>query len=184
MKINMRSRGLQPAAVLAVNRQHGDRLRYLAGCKCAPCRKANSNYESMRAQARRNGDWNGLVSASNARRHILKLSRRGVGRKAVAAASDVSHSTVCVIRSGKKKTIRARTERRILAVDKSMASDHSLVDAKRVWRRIRQLKTEGYNTKDIARRLGYARPTIQFGKNLVLVRTAFRVERLYRQLTD
>lgn len=182
-RVDLEYRGLKPVGDLAAGRPHGDRLRYMAGCKCTPCRRANSRYESMRAQARRNGDWNGLVPAHKARRHILTLSRRGIGRRAVSAASDVSQTVVREIRAGKKKQIRARTERRILAVTAAMASDHSFAPARRTWKLLRTLMIEGYKTKDLARRLGYAHPAIQFKKTRVLVRTAFRVERLYRQLT-
>lgn len=57
------SRGLKPVAELAEQRSHGDRLKYLAGCRCVPCRAANSRYEVARAAARKAGDWNGLVPA-------------------------------------------------------------------------------------------------------------------------
>jgi hypothetical protein len=176
-------RSLKPVSVLAERRPHGDRLRYMAGCKCRECRRANSRYESERQRARRNGDWNGIVPADAARRHILKLSREGIGRRSVSIASDISETTISQIRSGEKKCIRARTERRILAVTREAAADHATVPARRTWKLLRMLRTEGYKTKDLARRLGYAGFGVQFQKTRVLVRTAFRVERLYRQLT-
>jgi hypothetical protein len=179
----MTSRGLKPVAVLAAGRQHGDRLKYMAGCKCRACRNANSRYECARQKARRNGDWNGLVSAARTRRHIMKLSRRGVGRRAVSIAADVSEMVISEIRARRRKNIRARTERRILAVTKLDARDHSFVPARRTWKLIRMLKTEGYKTPEIARRLGYKGSAIQFRKTRVLVRTAWRVERLYLELT-
>jgi len=182
--MSLASRGLKPITVLAATRPHGDRLKYMAGCKCRDCRRANSRYESERQKARRNGDWNGIVSATRARRHILKLSRQGAGRRAVCIAADVSESLVGAIRSKKKKQIRARSERKILSVTKADACDHSFVPARRTWKLLRMLKTEGYKTEQLARQLGYAHPAIQFRKTRVLVRTAFRVERLYRQLTD
>ena len=182
--MNLASRGLKPVTVLAAQRPHGDRLRYLAGCKCQDCRRANTRYESDRAQARRNGDWNGLVPADKARRHMLKLSRQGIGRRAVSIAADVSVTMISEIRSKKKKNIRARSERRILAVTSADARDRSFVPARRTWKLLRMLQTEGYSSQFLARRLGYARPYIQFQKDRVLVRTAFRVERLYRQLTE
>src|SRR5687768_5744519 len=153
--MSLASRGLKPVTVLAAARPHGDRLRYMAGCKCQDCRRANSRYESERQRARKNGDWNGIVSAARARRHIMKLSRLGVGRNAVSIGSDVCRTTIMEIRAGKKKRIRARTERKILAVTTKMASDHSFVPAGRTWKLIRMLKTEGYKTEQLARQLGY-----------------------------
>src|SRR5687768_15394519 len=182
--MSLASRGLKPVTVLAAARPHGDRLRYMAGCKCQDCRRANSRYESERQRARKNGDWNGLVPADTARRHILKLSRQGIGRRAVAIAADVSENLICSIKSKRKKQIRARSERKILSVTQADACDHSFVPARRTWKLIRMLKTEGYKTEQLARQLGYAHPAIQFRKDRVLVRTAFRVERLYRQLTE
>ncbi len=181
---NMSVRGLKPIAVLAASRPHGHRLRYLAGCRCRDCRRSNSLYESARAKARKNGDWNGLVSAARTRRHLFKLSRRGIGRRAVAIAADVSQSMICAIKSKRKKQIRARSERKILSVTAADACDHSFVPARRTWKLIRMLKTEGYTTAQLARSLGYSRAVLQLSKTRVLVRNAFRVERLYRQLTE
>ena len=43
---------------------HGTRHRYLSGCKCVPCRAANSRYSTERAAAQRAGDWRGFVPAT------------------------------------------------------------------------------------------------------------------------
>lgn len=180
----LRARGLRPIGELAASRNHGDRLRYLAGCKCQDCRGANSRYESMRNRARRNGDWNGIIKAFKARRHILSLSRRGIGRKAVAAASGVASSAILEIRTRRKLHIRARTERKILDVTKEMASDRALVSARRTWKLIRMLRTEGYETKYLANQLRYKYAALQFGKEQVTVRNAYRVDRLYHRLMD
>ena len=177
------ARGLKPVTILAERRSHGDRLKYMAGCRCVRCRMANSRYETERLRARRNGDWNGIVPANRARAHILKLSRLGVGRIAVSIAADVSKSMICAIRSREKKFIRAQSERRILAVTTQAASDHALTSAKRTWSLIARLKSEGYTTKYLADQLGYKEPVLQFGKERVLVRNAWRVERLFQKLT-
>ena len=66
---------LRSAADLSATKPHGTRLKYMGGCKCMLCRAANSRYETERAVARKNGDWNGIVDARAARRHILKLSK-------------------------------------------------------------------------------------------------------------
>lgn len=181
-KTRLTGRGLKPIEVLVSDKPHGCRLRYLAGCRCNECRKANSVYENERQKARRKGDWNGIVSAENARRHILKLSKLGVGRKAVAAATDISETIISGIRSGKKKHIRARTERLILAVTKEMASDQALVSAKETWRLINELLKEGYTIAHLANGLGYKTPALQIGKHRITVRNAHRVKVLYRKL--
>ena len=40
---------------------HGTRRRYLGGCRCVPCRAANSRSSGERAAAQRSGDWRGFV---------------------------------------------------------------------------------------------------------------------------
>lgn len=176
--------GLRPAVDLAAGRAHGDRLRYIAGCRCDLCRKANSAYERERIRARREGDWNGIVSAEKARAHLIKLSKQGVGRRAVAYATDVAESIVHQIRMGTRTRVRARTERLILKVSPAMALDGANKRAARTWKLIDELREEGYTDAFIAKRLGYKRPALQFGRTYVTVRNAARVERLHRELTE
>ncbi len=154
----------------------------MAGCRCVRCRAANSNYESVRAVARKAGDWNGLVSAEPARRHILRLSKQSVGRRALAAASDVPATTISKIRSGERATIRKRTEERILGVSELAVSDAAVIPAASAWRQIRTLLEEGFTKAELARRLGYTGAGLQLGKQMILARNAARVDRLYRMV--
>ena len=183
MSSDLQQRGLRPVSELALNRAHGDRLKYLAGCRCMLCRAANSRYETERAAARKAGDWNGLVSAKRARRHLQKLARQGVGRRAVVAASDVADSIVHAIKTGRKQQIRKRTETRILAVSADARGDKSLVPAKHTWVLINRLLEQGFTKTALAQRLGYAR-AIQFGKKFVTARSAAKVERFYRMMME
>lgn len=169
---------------LAEARPHGDRLRYLGGCRCAACRRANADYEKARRAARQAGDWNGIVDAAPARAHLLKLARLGVGRRAVQAATDIAHTVLQEIRAGKKQRIRARTERKILAVTKTCASDGAMVPARRTWRLIEEMLDEGYTKQRIARELGSKAkvPALQVSRDFVTLRTAHRVEVVHRRL--
>lgn len=175
-------RGLKPASVLAEKREHGDRLRYIAGCRCLPCKRANSAYEAQRKIARAAGDWNGLVPAAPARSHIEQMAKIGIGRRSVAAASDVAESILSLIKSGTKTQIRARTERAILAVTEGAAADSALVPAKDTWKLINRLLKDGHTKTSLAHRLGGKSPALQVKKDFVTVRTAHQVERLYAQL--
>lgn len=158
----------------------GTRAKYVAGCcRCMLCRAANSRYETERAARRRAGEWNGLVAATRARKHLLALSRAGVGRRSVVAASDVGHTVICDVKSGRKTQIRADTERRILAVTVGAKAGAALVPAARTWQRIRVLLEEGFTKGAIARRLGRKTPALQIRKDRVTLRTAVNVERLY-----
>ncbi len=65
--------GFRPLPDLAATCPHGDRLRFLAGCCCEHGRVANAQYERKRQQARGEGDWNGIVSATAAQNHMRQL---------------------------------------------------------------------------------------------------------------
>lgn len=178
------ARGLKPVAELASNRNHGDRLRYMAGCHCFDCRRANSAYEAARKVARAAGEGNGIVPANKARAHLRALSAQGVGRRSVRAASDVANTVLCGIISGRKVNIRAATERAILAVTKDAVGDHALIPGKATWKMLDELRNEGYTKSDLARRLGSKRkiPTLQLKRDFVTVRSAYLVKRLYDEL--
>lgn len=171
--------GLKPAAALA--KACGTRLRYIAGCRCYHCRMANSDYERMRAAARKRGEWNGLVDASAARAHLLKLRRQGVGRRAVCLASDLNLSVIIKIYQGKRTQIRATTEKRILAVTPAARLDGAHVSAKKTWRLLDQLLDEGFTKARLAGELGYKSRKLAVGKHKVTVETAGRVERLWNK---
>lgn len=130
---------------------HGERVRYMQGCRCMLCRAANSRYETERAALRRIGQGNGLVPADRARRHVEKLSRAGVRRRSVAAAAGVAASIIADIRKGERTQIRRDTERRILAVDAGAVAGKGLVDAGPTWRLIDQMVADGYTKYQIAR---------------------------------
>lgn len=123
------------------------------------------------------------MPATAARRHILFLSRRGIGRLAIHDATDIAQSTFSAIWAGKKTHIRARTARKILDVSTAELADHAHIPATQLWRLIQRHLTEGYTKRDLARRLGYQSPPLQFRTRVVTVRNAFRVQRLYDQLT-
>lgn len=177
--MSLATRGLTPEAF--ADRPHGTRLRYIAGCRCVPCRAANSRYESERAAARRRGEWNGLVSAARARRHLVRLSAAGVGRDTVRDVAGVSVTVQCEVRNGRKRRIRAATERAILAVRPDAAPPATLVDAAPTWERIRELLAEGYTRGFIAQRaLGNTRAALQLQKDRITKANALKVERFYR----
>jgi hypothetical protein len=176
------NRGLRSAAELSAEKPHGTRLKYMGGCKCMLCRAANSQYETARSAARKAGDWNGIVSATKARNHLHKLSSQGVGYKAVGDACDVAKTVLMEIRSGRKRRIRQRTERAILAVTGEAAADRALIDADPTWRKLNELLGEGFSKAELARRLGYKSPALQLKKFEITAKSAARVDRFYRTI--
>jgi hypothetical protein len=182
--MNLGARGLRPIAELAAERPHGNRLRYMAGCKCFRCRRANSNYERKRQAARLAGDWNGIVKAARAREHLQKLASLGIGRRAVGEATDISDSILHGIRLGRRPYLRARTERKILAVTPAIRADHSLVPASRAWRLLEELLEEGYTKKALAKLMGYRSHALQLRRDRITARNERRVLTLHRKLTS
>lgn len=176
------ARGLRRIADLAAVRPCGDRLRYMAGCRCAACRRANTDYENARAKARKGGDWNGLVPAAAARAHLAELSKHGIGRRTVQDAASVAGSVLVAIIDGSKTRIRARTERQILAVNTACAADHALIDAGPTWQLLDELTALGYSRAYLARQMGYANPSLQLNRRRVTVRNAYEVQRLHARL--
>lgn len=239
----MRPNDLPPAESFG----HGTRARYVAGCRCDPCRAANtqarrereaalsaawdtippnpgpavrkaftrvrrdgSSYEVMglvcpgtgghpcvaggkwlrghkicRDCAERASVWNGLVPASKARAHLRKLSKQGVGYKAVAEAADVAFGIVSDIAIGRASAIRASTERRILDVDAGARADGALVPAGPTHALISEILAAGKTKTWISRQLGaeyFASITQSPPREQCLAVTAMKVERIHRQL--
>lgn len=173
---------LAPIGVLADRKPHGTRLRYMGGCRCLPCRAANSNYETMRAKRRCVGLWNGLVSARRARRHMLRLSRAGVGRRTLGQIARVSCSVLFKIRSGQRKQIRALTEKAILSVTASAARGRTLVSAKSTWQKIGWLLEEGFTKAELARRMGAKMPALQLNRERITATNARKIEAIWRSV--
>lgn len=173
---------LKAALARAATSEHGERQRYLAGCRCDACKQANAAYERARRQARLSGEWNGLVSARKVRAHLKALSKKGVGRRAVAAASDVPEGTLNAIQAGKQQHLRAQSERRILAVTVDMASDHALIDIAPTLSLLRELKEAGFSQRRVARELGRKQPSLQLSKSRITPLMASRIAKVHRRL--
>jgi hypothetical protein len=161
---------------------HGTRARYVSGCKCPQCRAANSRY-SCEAQRRHDaGETGTIVPADAAREHIQKLAKAGVGRRAIAAASDVGATIIHEIKLGRGLRIRASTERKILSVTADARSAAALVSAASAWRRVNELLQRGYTRGQLALWLGAKTPALQLNKKTITAKSAARVERMYRLL--
>lgn len=158
---------------------HGTRAKYVCGCRCDACRTANRMYARKRAKTRIFHGGNPLVPAEPARLHLRRLSRDGVGRRAVERASGVPNSILLEIRTKRKAMIRRSTEKRILDIGLEALADHALVPADKTWKRINELIEEGFTKAELARRLGYARPALQIRKDRITVETERKVGRFY-----
>lgn len=110
--------------------------------------------------------WNGNVDPTEAREHLLRLRREGVGYKSVHDASDVPSSTLARVLAG-EGTIRAGTLKRILEVDAGAIADHAVAPKKAVRRMKRQLDelvALGFRKHHLARLLGSNSQALQVGR--------------------
>jgi hypothetical protein len=170
--------------LFAQSKPHGVRARYVAGCRCDLCRAATNTYEKRRNKLRQTWDYNGIVPADTAREYLQRLSAKGIGRHSVAAASGISDSILFGIVSGDRPNCRARTERKILAVDESVRAGGSLVDARATWRKLDGLIRLGYTKTFLAQCLGLQGhpPSLQFSRGRITYATAVRVEKLVKRI--
>jgi len=138
----------------------------------------------MRAKRRRIGLWNGLVKAGQARRHMLYLSRVGVGRRTVGQIARISDSVLFKIRSGQRKQIRALTEKAILSVTPGAVRGSSLVSAKSTWRKIGWLLEEGFTKAELAKRMGSKAnvPALQLNRERITATNARKIEAIWRSV--
>lgn len=172
---------------------HGTRIAYLRdACRCAPCAKANSDYERTRQRRIAYGTWAPLVDAEPARAHVRALMAQGVGHKRIAREAGLNHGHVGRLLYGQphrgqgpSKRISPEVSAALLAV----RPEPCLADPTGTVRRARALFAAGYTQTFLARRLGLTVGgfnAVAWGRNRVEVRlsTADRIAELYEDLAD
>ena len=170
-------------------RQHGTYACYVfgphpgagKGCRCEPCRKANSRYEA--ARARRIAPP--YVDATTARQHIEYLATMGVGLKTIAARSGVSHGSLWKLTYGKpgrgpSKRIRKETEDAILAVMPSHAADGARIPAGPTWAHVHELLRRGWTKTAIGHAIGQG-GVLQLSRTTVTAGNARAIKALLDQ---
>lgn len=173
------------------HRQHGTHARYVLGpneagqtgkgCRCEPCRQANTAYERERKRRAEPA----YVAAGPARQHIQWLSTQGVGLKRVAQISGVSHGALWKLVYGKNgrpsKRIRPQTAQRILAVTPSAGAGGSRVPAGPTWEIVNRLLARGWTKAAIAQAIGQTGPGLQISDKVVTRRNANAIRALLDQ---
>ena len=170
---------MRPVSDLASDRPHGDQLRYIAGCRCEECRKANADRERKYAQLRKSGMGNPVVPADAAREHLRRLSEAGVGIGSVVDATGVSRAILGKIKAGTRKNIRRANEQKILAVPMDYIADGAFIDAGPTWNLINKtMEDGGFTRQRIAQAVhGPGAKKIWLSKKLVTLRSAVRVRK-------
>ena len=129
-----------------------------------------------------------MVTAGRSRLRLIKLSRAGIGRKAVHEITGLDHRTLAHIKNGRTKYVRKETRDLIFAVAFDAHCDRALVDARPTWKRINRMVTQddmGFTRAEIVRRAKFYIPangwgSLQIGKTKVTARTAMKIEKLWK----
>lgn len=124
-----------------------------------------------------------LIPTDEARAHLLALSAKGVGLRAVAEGSGVAYSCLQDIKNRGQKLATPDVVMRIMKVDENMLLDHHTVDGTETWKRIKEMQKTGMSKAEIARRLGYKNGAIQFKKR-VLAKTELAVKKLHKLVME
>lgn len=130
------------------------------------------------------------VPAGRARRRLITLSKKGVGRKAVHEFTGLDHRTLQRIKATKTKYVRKVTQELIFSVPFNAFCDRAVIDARPTVSRINRLLEAGFTRSELARRLnpktkakykpGYA--SLQLGGLKVIARTEMQVKKLYDRI--
>ena len=169
---------------------HGTRAKYvIERCRCAPCRRANAEYQKRRQ--RRNGyGLPAQVPARPVREHVRALmpspypgAHDGMGWRRIADLAGVSRSTVSALIWGRRgkptERIKRETAEKLLALGSDNLADASLVWAENTWGYVTELVDFGVPKVRIARALGQKGQGLQLGKRYVTIKTARAVEDLH-----
>lgn len=169
-----------------VKHQHGDRQTYVSDhCRCVDCRAANAAYQNRRSRLAAYGrPVTDLTDARPIQEHIEQLRSQGMGYQRVAEVAGLASETVALVAAGGRRQLRARTARRILAVQLDLA-DGALIDGSGTRRRLQALAAVGWTWADIGRHIGWGTPMVQelaTGTGTVRVATARTVRAAYEEL--
>ena len=158
---------------------------YNRGCRCLRCGRAYSLYRTDRRQAQKRGETRRYIPIAKVQRHLKKLSRQGVGYRAVAAVLDVCPTYIQSVKVGRRrKCIREHIAKRILAVDAGAVSDSALVNSSKSWKVLNKLLERGYSGRQLGRWLGSRFGRLPERGHRMTARMVRNVEQLYKRLNE
>lgn len=152
-------------------RQHGTHARYHhgpnqndqpGGCRCQPCRSANTTYQQQRRRNIAYGRWPTAqyLDAAPVRAHLHQLQAAHIDLKHVATTAGLSTNTVWRIAAGRTTKVRPRIHAAILAIN-PRNGDGPRVSYIGIQRRARALARLGWTITRQAQLLGISPCTYQ-----------------------
>jgi len=154
---------------------HGTPACYARGCRCDDCRTAMSKYQRERADARKNGEYKGVVPADRAREHLEKVKAAGSSMSLLSRLVNIDSFYLHSVRVGYKKNIRAHFEAAILSWTPERVAGERKVRAKPTSLHIASLQQQGLSLAEIALRSGVEESKIEEAMTRVYIET--RIER-------
>lgn len=163
------------------------RGRYVRGCRCVDCKKANARYSKRNTIL-----GSDLVDSAPVRAHLHMLRASGVGRRRIVELSGVSETVVArllgIDRSKPAARVRPDTARRLLAIRPGDVSDGVTVSAAGTRIRLRALIAIGWTQRALAERIGVTpanfTPLIADATEKVTAKRARIVAQVYQELAD
>lgn len=150
--------------------EHGQRSRYVAGCRCDDCRRANREYyrkRTMQKVAEECGAPATMVDAEPVRLKLLALYEQGYTQREVCRLTGLSRSTLRSIvvahhRSGRPVAmVRRETKDAICAIKgRRCLSAAQRVDAEWMARQVKRYLERGLSVAQLSRAVGIDRQTL------------------------
>lgn len=172
---------------------HGLRRTYVVdGCRCDPCRAANTTYARQRSRRNLHAQHGAAtpltVHVDQARALVAELQQRGWSYHRIADRTGLRREQLSRIGGGTGKPVsrvRWATYRSLhqLLDETAPTAPAALVDATGTWRRLQALIAAGWPKSHLAARLGVGR-SLQYRQDLVQQRNADKVRALYTELSN
>ncbi|GAA3851902.1 hypothetical protein GCM10023084_02640 [Streptomyces lacrimifluminis] len=171
---------------------HGSLSRARAHhCPCPPCARRTAEYHQTRRRLIAYGQWQPYVDAEPVRQHVHMLRTYSLGVPRVRQLSGVSGGSMTKLLYGANgrppsQRVRTLTADRVTAVRPSLdlVLPTALVDGTGTRRRLRALTVMGWPQREIGRRLGVDRKTVNEQVNAVKATTYGSTARAVRDLYD
>jgi transcriptional regulator with XRE-family HTH domain len=170
---------------------HGTDLCYTTNrCRLDECREAHNQAARDRRRQQAYGRYTrNKRPATKTLNHINKLREQGITLGQIHKQTGIAMVTLGEITLGKRPTIQATTETRILNYNPTpdQASPHASINPTGTARRLQALQYNGWSQGQLATRLGIQVAHVwklSHQKTGATTRIAQRVETLYNQLWD
>jgi len=155
---------------------HGSRARYIAGCHCDLCRRANRAYLNDYHAARK-VEGRQTVPSHAVVAHLAALRESGVELSAIARMSGCSVHHLRAVGRGEYPRVTRRLHDGVLSIQPGDFSENARVPVAEAIKLVAEIRACGIQVQTIAHALGYKYHHLSFAG-----RSTFVTQRTYRRL--